>query len=271
MRIISLNTLTGFFLEPLLDFVKEAAAETDVFCFQEMTDTKVEGAVDKGYRPNLFSEMKKALPDFEGFFTSMHPAHENFNSKMFGGMNVDYGITTFVKKTQAVSNSGDFYIYKDASFYKEDDINSHPQSLQYVQMKINGRILTVCNFYGAPYPGTKLDTPERLLQSRKALDFLSEQEGEKIVVGDFNLLPQTKSITMFEEAGFRNLIKDFSIKTTRGSLNKKMNPQYANTPQGFQEFADYAFVSSGISVSDFKVPDISISDHLPLVLDFKIT
>lgn len=36
-----------------------------------------------------------------------------------------------------------------------------------------------------------------------------------IIVGDFNLMPDTKSISMIEEAGFDNLIAQYAIQTTR--------------------------------------------------------
>lgn len=270
MQLISLNTLCGFFFEPLMEFVKASAEKTDFFCFQEVADTQVPGSVNKGYRPNLFSELAKALPDFQGFFVSMHRFHEAFDSPLYSGENVSFGMAIFLKKELEILQKGSFFIHNNVHSYVQSDTSSYPHKLQYIQLNAGGRLLTVCNFYGTPRPGTKLDTPERILQSQKALDFLLKQKGEKIIAGDFNLLPETKSITMFEESGFRNLVKEFSIPTTRGSINKKMNPQYANTPQGFQEFADYAFISSGIAPLEFRVPDLPISDHLPLILDFKM-
>ena len=36
----------------------------------------------------------------------------------------------------------------------------------------------------------------------------------------------------------------------------------------FQKFADYVFVSPDVNVESFSVPDIDISDHMPLVLEF---
>ena len=50
----------------------------------------------------------------------------------------------------------------------------------------------------------------------------------------------------------------------------KLWPQYEHGKYGFQEFADYAFVSPGIRVVDFVVPDLPVSDHLPLILSTEI-
>jgi len=35
-------------------------------------------------------------------------------------------------------------------------------------------------------------------------------------------------------------------------------------------FADYVLVSQEIKVKDFHVPDVEVSDHLPMVLDFEL-
>ena len=51
------------------------------------------------------------------------------------------------------------------------------------------------------------------------------------------------------------------IPTTRSRLNP-----YFGTPQE-QPHADYAFVSPELQVADFMVPDVQISDHLPMILD----
>ena len=67
---------------------------------------------------------------------------------------------------------------------------------------------------------------------------------------------------MIEKIGMRNLIKDFSIATTRNALS------YGNYPESERQyFADYVFVSSGVRVLNFSVPEIEISDHLPMILE----
>ena len=89
-----------------------------------------------------------------------------------------------------------------------------------------------------------------------------------MVGGDFNLMPDTKSINLFENSGYRNLIKEFDIKETRNRFawdTFKNDPDYVQ-----QHFADYCFVSKDINVKSFEVPDIEVSDYLPLVLEFEV-
>ena len=81
-----------------------------------------------------------------------------------------------------------------------------------------------------------------------------------ILCGDFNLRPDTQSMTILETK-MRNLIKEFGIKTTRNEL-------YADLKVFNDYFADYVLVSPGIKVQNFQVPYVLASDHLPMILEF---
>lgn len=63
------------------------------------------------------------------------------------------------------------------------------------------------------------------------------------------------------EKGMINLIKEYKIPTTRNKLAVRYD-------QIIDKFADYIIVSSGVKVLDFQVPNIEISDHLPMILEF---
>jgi endonuclease/exonuclease/phosphatase (EEP) superfamily protein YafD len=135
--------------------------------------------------------------------------------------------------------------------------------LQYCHLLAGRQELVVANFHGTPDPPHKLDTPERIEQSRQILDVLADGPPDVILAGDFNLLPEAKSIAMLGHR-FRNLVCEFAVPTTRSYLNP-----HRGTPQE-QKFADYVFVSSGVRIQGFVVPDVLISDHLPLILSFSI-
>lgn len=267
MKIISLNTYGGKIFDPLIEFVAANAKDTDIFCFQEVLHTSKEPFISNGATANLFNEFKKELQNFQAFFAV---AQEHFDQTTLVPEEVDAGVATFIDQKITINKTGEFFVCNGSNSFVPNDYGTLPYKLHWVQFLINSKQLTVCNIHGVSEPGNKLDCPERLAQSQKILDFINEQSGEKIIVGDFNLLPNTKSITMFEKAGFRNLIKEFSVQTTRGGLMRKLFPHYGTGPNGWQEFADYAFVSSGIKSVKFSVPDVPISDHLPLILEFEV-
>ena len=66
----------------------------------------------------------------------------------------------------------------------------------------------------------------------------------------------TESMKVLEK-GMRNLVKDYGVTSTRSHFYKKRG-----------KFADYILVSPEVEVKDFKVLQESVSDHLPLYLEF---
>ncbi len=248
MKLISLNTFGGTFFESLIEFVEREESTTDIFCFQEILSEAHDATNVRGMRMNLFIELRTILADFD--YVSLVTNHKNQAPEE----GYTFGKTIFVKKPMQI-----------------ETLTDHTEGAFLVaKIKQMNTEFIVCNVHGRSLPGEKFDTAERLEQSKNILDFLAAQSGEKIICGDFNLLPQTQSIKMFEEAGYKNLITDFAITTTRGTLHKKTYPEYANLPDGFQEFADYTFVMPGILVKSFDVPDLSLSDHLPMILNFDV-
>jgi len=264
MKIISLNTYGGCFFEPLIDFISQHQ-DSDFFCFQELLNTQKDIIKCEQFRANFFEEINKVLPNFSGTFSTVQsgvvPVGDTDKA-------IDFGLGLFFKNDFLVKSQGDAFIVGNEKSYEYGKNYTLPFKMQWADFEIDGKILTVVNVHGTAFPFNKLDTPERLEQSQRILDLIKQKPGEKIIMGDFNLFPNTKSISLFEEAGLKNLIKDFNITTTRGSLVRQLHPEYGQNPNGWQEFADYTFVSSGIKVKSFNVPDLPLSDHLPMILEF---
>ena len=88
-----------------------------------------------------------------------------------------------------------------------------------------------------------------------------EAEGDVIICGDFNLFPDTPSMKLFEN-NFISLVDEYAIRTTRPATNELHSSK--------RNVVDYIWVNKGIKVKDFEVLDSTISDHLPLILDFEL-
>lgn len=261
MKLISLNTWCGKFFNPLIEFIKQHSKDVDIFCFQEMQDTNSNVKQYKNIRANLLSEIKNILPEFQVFyFPTINGFNDNADPVDF---NSTYGQATFIKNIVKISSKENYFISKkeDHQILKKDFSNL-PTPLQYVSFNFNGKIFTVFNFHGTPFPGDKLDTNKRLMETRKVKEIVRSKSGAKILVGDFNLLPQTQSIKIFG-SDLRNLIKEFKIQRTRS----KLSPFFGR--KDFQKFADYIFVSNDVNVKSFEIPRIEISDHLPMILGFE--
>ena len=243
-----------------MKFIKQQSIDTDIFCLQEIYDTKSDIKQHKDIRTNLLNELIKILPDFQvcysveisGFDTTPDPV--DFHLTM--------GKTIFIKDNISVETTDDILLYGNRTEKSlKNDFSNLAVTLQTINFSIRGKKFIVVNIHGTAFPGNKLDTELRLEHSNKLKEFLASKRGAKIVVGDFNLLPETQSIKILED-DLKNLIKEFLVERTRSNLSP-----YAGKPD-FQKFADYTFVSKEVQVKSFEVPKIDISDHLPMILQF---
>lgn len=259
MKLISLNTWGGKYFEDLIDFIK-AHLDADIFCFQEIYNTTSDVKAYKDIRANLLSEIKNILPNFNFFFFPTLLGNDDKAEKT--DFDLSYGLATFVRKSIKIEYYQSYFIYKPKSLKEVDkEFSNIATPLQVTSFHLNEKKFLIFNFHGTPYPGPKKDTPKRINQSKSIKNILNYFAGEKILVGDFNLLPETESIKLLDNV-MVNLIKKYKIERTRSRLS----PFWGK--EGFQKFADYTFVSKEVKVKSFEVPDVKISDHLPMILEF---
>lgn len=229
MKIIFLNAWEGK-AEEINEFILKQSSDTDIFCFQESFNLKSQVfCLDllKGYR--FYVDQKRVN------------STDNFSN------------CTFIKNDISVLNT---------QTIGQGDLSVGLGIFNQIKTSDN-KILNLCNFHGHARPGGKQDTPDRIRQSQLIVNFFEDISGPKIIGGDFNLDLNIKSVQMIEENGFRNLIKEFNIPTTR---NETAWAQHEDK----QLYADYVFVSPDIKVTRFSVPSIEISDHLPLILEVEL-
>lgn len=255
MRLITLNTWGGKKFIELISFIQKQAASTDFFCFQEVFSTNTEIKYSNGIRTNLQQELELVLAEHASFFA---PALDGFDVKGKVNFDLHYGLSTFISKKFNVKDSYDTFVYLNRETKPEDhDAGNHPRNLQITKLEVDQKNLNIFNFHGL-WTSTKLDTTERLKQSKKILESIKSTNGKTILAGDFNLKPETESIQMLDSS-LDNLIKRFQISSTRSSLYLKP-----------EKFADYIFISKDLNIKAFDVPNLKISDHRPLILDFTL-
>lgn len=244
MKLISLNIWRGKQFKPLINFLKTQSKDTDIFCLQEVFDNPPGSPIiGKEARLNIYSEIKEALPNFEGHHNL--PAQEN-----------EEIIVIFTRNSIEVKKINEVYIYRSRNSMVNNDPTTLGINVQYIQFKYNAKNFTICNLHGHWVPNYKGDNPARLEQSENLNKFLDNIEGAKVVCGDFNLAPDTKSMLILEK-NMTNLIKKYGVTTTRN--------HFYNKPD---KFADYILISPEVNIKDFKVLQDTVSDHLPLLIEF---
>lgn len=256
MQLISLNTWGGLLFKDLAQFIENHKDTTDIFCFQEIFKSDLKPSSKYDFRPNFYSDLKKILNNFQSFYA---PSSKNHNLEGKVEFPIYFGLATFVKNKLEVTRNFDEMIFNKRYADVGNAWETLPKNIQISQIKKDGEFYNIFNFHGQWYPGDKMDTKNRINQSNKILKLLKKAPSKKILCGDFNLMPNTKSMQILEEE-MVNLIREYKISTTRVR-------KYQTHPP-FQKFADYILVSEDIKVLDFQVLDDDISDHRAMFLEF---
>lgn len=245
MKIISLNTWGGRAgKDNLLDFFRKHK-DVDIFCLQEVWEGGDDEAPKwgEGIDTRMLTNIGAILENHSVFFRSHYHDY--------------YGLALFVKKDLKVVEEGEIFVFKQRENIFDDFGINHACNLQYVTIETSSGLRMVLNFHGLWNERGKGDSTERLVQSDNLVKFLKNISHHHVLMGDFNLEPETKSLKMLEELGMRNLISEFGITSTRSSHYTKP-----------VRFADYTLVGKDIKVNDFKILPDEVSDHLAMYLDF---
>jgi len=246
MKIISLNTWGGRAgKDKLLSFFNKYKDDVDIFCLQEISTAPYDDPETANLEIMMYGlqEISTLLSDFIAYFRP----HYGDN----------YGLLMLVKKHIEVKVEGEVFVHKYKGYIPGDDVGHHARNIQFITTELKELPLTVINFHGLWNGQGKNDSDDRLDQSKKIKEFIETLQGNILLCGDFNLLPDTQSIKILEDIGLRNLIKENNITSTRTSYYIKP-----------EKFADYVFVSQNIKVEIFKVLSDKVSDHSALYLEF---
>ncbi|MEQ8207526.1 MAG: hypothetical protein RIA65_15240, partial [Woeseia sp.] len=96
----------------------------------------------------------------------------------------------------------------------------------------------------------------RHLQLRRLYDLISVTRKPVIVAGDFNTFWGQNEIYLFMKAA--------GLK----SANVEGLPSYPS--RSARKELDFILYQDGINVTNFEIPQVRFSDHLPLICDFDI-
>lgn len=96
----------------------------------------------------------------------------------------------------------------------------------------------------------------RHLQLRRLYDLIEETKKPVVVAGDFNTFWGENEIYLFMKAA--------GLK----SANIESRPTYPSRAP--RKELDFILYQDGINVTSFEIPDVKLSDHMPLVCDFEL-
>lgn len=228
MKVLVLNTWEGKLEKEITDYLILASKEFDVFLFQEVNE-------------NMKFICDEILKD------------------CFKIIDIKVSDNKYSHYNQAIYFKNNFTLIDETVICCEDKSIG---CLQCVCLRDdNGLTYNIVNVHGVTNKGdNKLDYDDRIKQSEVIVDYLRGREGVKIIAGDFNILRNAKSIMLFSQNGYQDLIRDFDIVTTRNNYAwDRFETKMLDS--------DYVFVDIGTKVKSFEVDDCLVSDHLPMMVE----
>ena len=213
---------------------------------------------------------QSVLPDITSFIRSMDP-------DIVGLIEVDTGSirSRMINQAEAIGKDLNLNTSYEVNKYGESSLNQlipiirkqgnaflaasrvHGEAFHYFDTGIKRLIIELeMEKFAIFLVHLSLKYRHRHLQLRKLYDLIAETEKPVIVMGDFNTFWGEDEIYLFmKAAGLR-------------SANVEGLPSYpARAPR---KELDFILYQDGISVTNFEIPDIRLSDHLPLICDFDV-
>lgn len=263
MKLVSLNLAIKLSnTEQIIDYLRNQDA--DFVAMQEVV-RHLADSVHAEYRTK--ADIEQALGDVypHAFFgpTWVGNAFKTPQavSRDFGG-HIEQGCELLSKFPITGGTNEFFYNHfaymQDWSNWRQED---HGRSVLITMLDVEGNPLQILNLHGI-WSADKLGDKRTEAQCRYIVEAAQRQTIPTIIAGDFNLLPNTPSIQIIDKH-FRNLVSEFNIQTT--------TPDFDDGTDRGGHAIDYIFVNDLVKVTDFRVENVAISDHLPLVLEFELT
>ena len=226
--------------------------EVDVFCFQEILSGGF-GITARQERKDSFEKMQELLSEHNGLFFEYGDG--GYYSEKSSTLDFKYGVACFVKESIPHTNLGGTPLYTTEQKWKD-----YPGRL--AAGALQGVLVQGCaigNVHGLWQEGTnKRDSEARDEQLATIRHFFANRPEKTVLCGDFNVIPGTRFLHSLGES-YQNLIEVHNITSTRSSLYEKE-----------LRLADYMFVDKRLTVTDFRVEDVTVSDHLPLVVELEM-
>ncbi len=187
MKLISLNTWGCRVTKSVFEFIRQNMASTDIFCLQEILKGG-KGSTSRGEIASAYEYIKEMLPSHTAYFSEyIERSHYNESPEE---SDFKFGLSCFVRSDLKQSFVEDIKLL-DAE-KRWNDYSGRFAGGTAMAIEVND--FTVINLHGLWQNSIKEDTEAKIEQSKKIIDLADRTGGRKIICGDFNLLPDTKSI-----------------------------------------------------------------------------
>lgn len=265
MRVMCLNGWGGKLYEKLAAYLSSEVP--DILCLQEVIYSPAtekdwltyrDGDHVLSQRANFFRDVCQALPDHKAIFC---PAAQGVLWDGDVSVPSQWGLATFVHSAYPIIGQAQDFVHKD---YSPIGYGDHPRSRCVHGIRVydysRHSTVSITHMHGLRDLKGKMDTPERADQARRFLDIsqqVSNPHDLTILCGDFNVEPESETLSILKGAGLHELVTGQGFTGTRNSYYKKPG-----------KFADYMLINNQNAVENFDVVyEPEVSDHCPLILE----
>lgn len=249
VKLVTLNLwLGGMYFENVLDFLKRE--KPDILNLQEVYDAK----------DNKLHKRFRTIEEFKIEFEKELP-HYIFDEELMDTRNkAPWGNAVF-SRFPIVEKDVNFFDtpFGDFDFETTNDSSLAPHNIQRVLLDVEGKPFHVFNMHGIW--GTNGDDSARRFEMVQIVtDFIGDRT-PAVLSGDMNMDPDNKAVGEIK----KKLVSVFGT-----SLPSTFNLKVKTKPGFAKAAVDMIFVSPDVRVVEKYMPDVEVSDHMPLVVELEI-
>lgn len=250
IKFIQINIYKGKYLEALVEFLQRE--NPDIITMQEVSVAEANLCSDKS--ANLF-ELIRGEMGLGGVYTT-DVKLEGFPNSAFGNA----VLSRFPITGHKMIKLKEFRPLTLEEFSSTESIWPFiPRHLLDATIDLDGQSLHAISWHGA-WTAPPQDTPETERQAKIVVDHLSSISVPFIIGGDLNTIPQSKTIQMVSSIA-TNLMEGSGILQTMNSRLHRIGSR------GY--LVDYIFTSKHFKKISLDVPQVDVSDHLPVVAELE--
>jgi len=248
LKVIQVNIYKGKYLTDLIDFFK--VQNPDFITMQEGSEGSLN--LSSGFNGNIFHELGRLL-------------------KMEGACHFDLICDDGAKMGNIVLGKHKIMSSKVLPLFETDiytrskidsmtNFENFPRHLIDAAYNFHGSKLHIASWHGA-WTAPPQDTRETYRQARLVYNHLKGLNAPFILGGDLNAVLGSKTVNLISSVA-NNLMIDSGVRMTTNPAVHKI------APLGFM--IDYIFTSHEFKLKSIDVPQITVSDHLPVVAELEI-
>ena len=251
LKFIQINIFKGKYLDDLLNFLERE--KPDVVSMQEVTAGQMNACDDKSV--SLYDVIANKL-GYSGVY--------NGDLKLEGDPKSSFGnavLTRLPVLGSHVEVLHDFRAVTMHEFLSEPAIWAQvPRQVLDLIVDVDGKKVHTMSWHGA-WTAPPQDTEETIRQAKKIAEYLISLNEPFILGCDSNELLQSETIQTINEVAVNIMEGSGILQTTHPKIHKIV-------PRGY--LVDYVYTSKDIKVNSVEVPQVTISDHLPVVADLDV-